>query len=225
MTTKAAARAAMLGPATRAYPIKLEVRKNADGIATIGGYASVTEAPYEMYDAYGSYTEVVSRGAFGKTLAEAPKVQLLVNHGGLSLAATTAGSLRLAEDSVGLDFEADVNTKRTDARDLVIAVEDGAADECSFAFRVTRQQWSPDYDERRIVEVNLDRGDVSVVNLGANPATSVSMRAADLERYFEALEGDELEAAYARLAARRQKLADAGRPVMSVAFARLISEV
>lgn len=181
MTAKAA-RASIVGaPERRTFGVKLEVRQQANGKAMLGGYASVTETPYEMYDSYGSYSEVISRGAFARTLGQAPKVQLLVNHGGMSLAATTSGNLKLSEDTTGLEFEAEVNTQRTDARDLVLAVEDGDIDECSFAFRVVDQSWSPDYDERRINEVNLNRGDVSVVNLGANPATSVAMRAAEVQ--------------------------------------------
>jgi hypothetical protein len=58
-------------------------------------------------------------------------------------------------------------------------------DECSFAFRVTRQTWNEDYTERRIVELNLHHGDVSLVNFGASPHTagSVAMRALWLERF------------------------------------------
>jgi len=50
----------------------------------------------------------------------------------------------------------------------------------SFAFRVTRQEWNDAYDQRWITEVNLDKGDVSPVNYGANPHTGgmVSMRSA-----------------------------------------------
>lgn len=202
----------------RVFGVKLEVRKQADGKATLHGYASVTETPYDMYDAYGTYSEVITRGAFAKTLSESPKVQLLVNHAGMSLSATTSGNLKLAEDETGLDFEAIVNTARNDARDLVLAVEDGDIDECSFAFRVVRQMWSPDYEERRIDEVNLNRGDVSVVNLGANPATSVALRTADAMRYLEHMEGDELRAAFARMSARVAELEPA--PVMSLKFAK-----
>ena len=164
------------GPQVRSYPAQFEVRTLAGTKVELRGYASTFEQPYDMYDMWGQYSEVISRGAFGKTLAESPKVQLLVNHGGLSLAQTTSGTLRLAEDEQGLHVEADLNPTRSDARDLIEALRDGAVDEMSFAFRVVRQQWSPDYDERRIDEVSLNRGDVSVVNLGANPSTSVAMR-------------------------------------------------
>lgn len=166
----------------RAFPVQLEVRSQAAGVVTLDGYASATEAPYEMYDMFGPYTEVVRTGSFGKTLAEDPQTQLLLNHGGLSMAYTRAGTLRMAEDSTGLHMSADVNTARSDVRDMVTAIEDRAVDEMSFAFRVTRQNWSPDFEQRDITEVDIHRGDVSVVNFGANPATSVdaSVRAADV---------------------------------------------
>jgi HK97 family phage prohead protease len=173
----------------RAYPVQLEVRAAAaaGGPSTIEGYASVTESPFEMWDWLGSYSEVVRQGSFAKTLSETPQVQLLLNHGGLSMAYTKAGSLRLSEDSTGLHMEADVNPARGDVGDMLAAIGDGDVDEMSFAFRVTRQMWSPDYDQRDILEVDLHRGDVSVVNFGANPATSVApaMRAADFDRLEE----------------------------------------
>jgi len=178
-------RASGSGQLRRAFPVTLEVRakKGATGVSTIEGYASVTESPYEMWDMFGPYNEVLRVGAFAKTLAETPQVQLLLNHSGLSMAYTQAGTLRLSEDSTGLHMEADVNTKRSDVSDMLLALEEGSVDEMSFAFRVTRQMWSPDYDQRDIIEVDLHRGDVSVVNFGANPATSVgAMRAADFDR-------------------------------------------
>lgn len=196
-------RASVTGIVRRAYPVAVEVRakKGATGVSTIEGYASVTEAPFEMWDWLGPYSEVVRTGAFAKTLAETPQVQLLLNHGGLAMAYTQAGSLRLSEDTTGLHMEADVNTKRGDVNDMLLALEEGSVDEMSFAFRVTRQQWSPDYDQRDILEVDLHRGDVSVVNFGANPATSVgAMRAADFDRLDEA----DARALYERLQLRFQ---------------------
>ena len=201
----------------RAYPVQLEVRAasaGSSGQSTIEGYASVVETPFEMWDWLGPYSEVVREGAFTKTLSENPQVQLLLNHGGLSMAYTKAGSLRLSEDSTGLHMEADVNPARGDVGDMLAAIEDGDVDEMSFAFRVTRQMWSPDYDQRDILEVDLHRGDVSVVNFGANPATSVgaAMRAADLDRLDEA----DARALYERLQRRLQpepKPADQGHPL------------
>jgi HK97 family phage prohead protease len=178
-------RASAKGIVRRAFPVQLETRAKAgaSGVTTISGYASAVEEPYEMWDFLGSYAEVVRAGAFSKTLSETPQVQLLLNHGGLAMAYTKAGTLRLAEDSTGLHMEADVTSSRGDVQDMLLALEDGSVDEMSFAFRVTRQIWSPDYDQRDILEVDLHRGDVSVVNFGANPATSVTpaMRGADFD--------------------------------------------
>jgi HK97 family phage prohead protease len=141
------------------------------------GYASTVEQPYEMYDMFGPYTEVIDRGAFDKTLAAAPDVSFLVNHRGLSMARTKSGTLTLSADDTGLLSRSLLNPERTDVRDLVLAIEDRTIDEMSFAFRIVRGQWSPDYMEYRILEVNLERGDVSAVNYGANPFTSISARA------------------------------------------------
>ncbi|MGI5232868.1 HK97 family phage prohead protease [Actinoallomurus sp. CA-142502] len=186
MDTKAD-RGAKRGIERHSYPVQLQVRAaKAGGATTIEGYASVVEEVFEMWDMFGPYGEVVRSGAFTKTLAENPQVQLLLNHGGLAMAYTKAGTLRLAEDSTGLHMSADVNPARGDVSDMLTALSDGDVDEMSFAFRVTRQQWSPDYDQRDILEVDLHRGDVSVVNFGANPATSVTLRAQDLDRLGEA---------------------------------------
>jgi HK97 family phage prohead protease len=181
-------RATVAGQVRRAYPTKFEVRGKSGSMVAIQGYASVYNEPFEMYDWLGPYTEVVRDGAGKKTLSEDPQVQLLLNHAGLSMAYTKAGSLRLAEDSTGLEIGADVNTNRSDVRDMVTAIEDGNVDEMSFAFIVTRQMWSPDFDQRDIIEYNLHRGDVSVVNFGANPATSVEavLRAQDFDRLSDA---------------------------------------
>jgi HK97 family phage prohead protease len=139
---------------------------------TFNGYASVTEAPYEMEDWLGDYTEVVRKGAFGKTLAEGADVPFKVNHGGITLARTKSGTMRLSEDDTGLYVEADLDPSSPDVQSLRSAMDRKDIDEMSFGFRVVRQEWSPDYSQRDITEVNLNKGDVSVVNYGANPATA-----------------------------------------------------
>lgn len=194
-------RGTVTGLERRTYPVKLEVRAAVGaGPAVVEGYASVTEEPYEMYDMFGAYTEVIRAGAFNKTLSENPQVQLLLNHSGLSMAYTRAGSLQLSEDSTGLHMRAEVNPARSDVRDLITALEDRDVDEMSFAFRVPqgKSMWSPDWDQRDITEVDMHRGDVSVVNFGANPATTVSMRAQDFDHLDEA----DARALYERLGRR-----------------------
>lgn len=191
-------RAETRGPERRAYPVQLEVRGKAGPVVELVGYATVYERAYEMWDMFGPYEEVVREGAGTKTLSENPQTQLLLNHGGLSMAYTRAGTLRLSEEPAGLQLAADVNTSRSDIRDMVTAIEDGNVDEMSFAFRVTRQQWSPDFMQRDILEYDIHRGDVSVVNFGANPATAVAMRGLDFDRMGD----DEARALYERLGKR-----------------------
>jgi HK97 family phage prohead protease len=97
----------------------------------------------------------IARGAFTKTLSENPDVQLLINHGGLPLARTTNGTLTLREDQSGLYFEAQMDAEDSDAAKIARKIEAGLMDQCSFAFRVTRQTWDEDYENRSIDEVSL----------------------------------------------------------------------
>lgn len=145
------------------------------------GYASVTESPYDMQDYLGDYTEVIRRGAFTRSLADGADVPFKINHGGLTLARTKSGTMRLAEDSTGLHVEADLDPASSIVRDLQSAMDRKDVDEMSFGFRVTSQVWSPDWTQRDITEVDLNKGDVSVVNYGANPATAgATLRGLDL---------------------------------------------
>lgn len=174
----------------RAVPFDgMELRAKDDGKTLVfTGYASVTEAPYEMEDWLGTYTEVVRQGAFSKTLAEGADVPFKVNHEGMTLARTKSGTMRLAEDSHGLHVEADLDPRNPDVQSLQSAMDRKDIDEMSFAFRVVRQQWSPDYDQRDILEVNLNKGDVSAVNYGANPHTAgAAMRMREVATAFRQL--------------------------------------
>lgn len=153
----------------------IELRGGKGSAVDFRGYASTFDETYDM----GWYSEVVRSGAFTKTLSEAPDVQLLINHDGLPLARTTSGTLTLSEDDHGLLSSASLDTRDDRVRNLLVAVERGDVTEMSFAFWTVRQQWSPDYDQRDLIELSLDRGDVSIVSFGANPGTSVDhMRSA-----------------------------------------------
>jgi phage head maturation protease len=89
-------------------------------------------------------------------------------------------------------------------------------DEMSFAFRVTRQEWSPDWMQRDILEYNINRGDVSVVTYGANPATSVALRSEDLTAMHRPPEGDALRDAAASPLASAPRPPDPAAPVVAV---------
>jgi HK97 family phage prohead protease len=188
----------------------------------LDGYASAYERAYEMFDFFGPYTEVVSVGAGSDSLASAPDVAFLINHRGLPLASTRAGTLELAEDDTGLRSVSFMNPKRQDAADLYAAVDDGDVTEMSFAFRIVQGAWSPDYTEYRIQTYDLDRGDTSAVTYGANPHTSIQARAArfaltnDVMRAAKTLgdtERDLLRAALGEATERVEREVSGGPPL------------
>lgn len=156
----------------------VEVREEGDGVVRFAGYATVFGREYEVVDSFGAYVERVAPGAFDRTLAEGPDVVLVINHEGLPLARTKSGTLRLMVDEIGLRVESELAADDPDVQALVPKFRRGDLDEMSFAFRVNGQAWNDDYTDRTITQVNLHRGDVSIVTFGANPATMAALRAA-----------------------------------------------
>jgi HK97 family phage prohead protease len=155
------------------------VEKDGQEYYMVEGYASMVEKPYEMWDMFGPYDEVVSRTAFDATLAAKPTVVFRFNHGGMAMASTANGRLELEADTLGLRNRAWINPNRTDVRDLLTAIEDRDVTEQSFMFMITNGEWNDDFTEFRIHEVDLDRGDVGPVTYGANPNTLIAARAGE----------------------------------------------
>lgn len=174
--------AELLGSAARTAPVRLggiHLREASDG-ATVEftGVASATEQPYEMYDFFGPYSEIVERGAFGRTLAQPDlDVPLVLGHDQMRrIARTTNGTLSLSETDAGLVPTATLDTHDADVAYIVPKLRAELIDEMSFAFLITAGSWSPDYSEFRIKEVDIHRGDVAIVGYGANPHTSADLR-------------------------------------------------
>jgi hypothetical protein len=145
------------------------------------GYASVTERAYEMWDFFGPYQEIVSASAFDATLARADlEVPFVIGHDQLRrMAATWNDTLALSTNDSGLLVDApQLDPADPDVAYMAAKVGAGLWREMSFAFRIDSGQWSPDYDEFRINQVDMHRGDVAIVGFGANPFTSGGMRAA-----------------------------------------------
>jgi hypothetical protein len=143
----------------------------------LSGVASVTETPYDMWDFYGPYTERVARDAFSDSLVRNPDVAFLVNHTGMTMARTRAGTLLLATTNAGLSVETWLNPQRSDVSDFVTAIRDGCIDQMSFGAMLEDGVWSEDFTEFTLTRLDLDCGDVSGVNFGANPKTTIAARA------------------------------------------------
>lgn len=180
------------------------VKRDGQDKIELTGYATMYERLYPMWDMFGPYSEGVRAGAAERTLAANPDVAFLVNHKGITMARTTSGTLELAEDSTGLAVVGYLNPKRQDVTDLVHAIEDRDVDQMSFAFRIPDGggEWSPDFSEFWITEFDLDRGDVSAVNYGANPYTSIAARSSSVLSDLEHLPLGAARAAQERLSAR-----------------------
>jgi HK97 family phage prohead protease len=165
---------------TRARPAQMSLRAASEEskLLSFTGYASTYEDPYEMYDMFGPYTEVVSRGAAAESLNRIDlDVPLVLDHDSMRrIASTTTGTLRLSEDEIGLLTEADLDPEDHDVAYIAPKMRAKLIHEMSFRFRIIRGMWSPDYTEYRIDAFDIHRGDVAIVGYGANPGTSSALR-------------------------------------------------
>ena len=159
----------------------VEVRADGDdGVVRVAGYAARFNEPTPIGSAF---MEVVRPGAFTNALKRGDDVEFLVNHEGLPIARNTAGNLRLTQDSVGLRIEADLDPSDPDVARIVSKMrKKGMLDQMSFAFQVSPggQEWDESGDglpTRSITDVTLY--DVSIVNRGAYPTTSIALRSLD----------------------------------------------
>ncbi len=168
-----------------------EVRSVGDEFI-VRGYASLFDSPYPVAGGpdLGGWNETVDRRAFDVTLGANPDVHFLINHEGVTLARTKSGTLSLSTDRKGLLAEARIDRRDPMGAALEVKMQRGDLDEMSFAFRTVRQEWNDDYTDRKLLEVNIDKGDVSVVNNGANDKTRI--RIADARDALTALAGAEL---------------------------------
>lgn len=105
---------------------RIQVRDNPDGTIGVRGYAAVFDSP--------AHGEVIRRHAFNRTLQQRDDVRLLVNHDGVPLARTSAGTLTLGVDDHGEWFEApSLDPANPRVQELVSAMRRGDIDQCSFS--------------------------------------------------------------------------------------------
>jgi len=179
----------------RASPVE-----DGSGALRFEGYAALFNS---WSQDLGGFREQIAPGAFAKSLP-ADDIRALLNHDpNYVLGRNRSGTLVLTEDDRGLHFE--VTAPNTQwARDLYESVKRGDIDQCSFGFRVVRDDWrsADGIDERTLLEVRLF--DVSIVTYPAYPATSANVRS-----YADVLEEHRATApagAPARIGLMRMKL-------------------
>lgn len=162
---------------TRYFELRAETQLDSDELV-FTGYASVFNSAYSVADFRGVYNEVVTPGAFSKTLKERDDVKFLINHDGIPLARTKSGTLELREDEHGLFVKASLDESNPKVAEIASALKRGDLSEMSFGFHAIKDEFSKDGETRTLKELRLL--DVSVVTWPANPATLASIRGVDL---------------------------------------------
>lgn len=193
-------------------------RMNNRDLSHLSGYATVYDVEYEMWDMYGPYAEYVRAGAGDATLAAHPDVAFLINHRGLTMARTIPQegmrpTLVLESDDHGMANDVYLNPNRDDVQRLLSAVDDGLITEESFAFLIVEGGWNDAMDRYGIFEYDLNRGDVSAVNYGANPFTSIGARSQQVLSDLAAMPTALARAAMSRLARRTDMVGRAPVPM------------
>ena len=151
---------------------------------TFGGYAAKFNTQSKNL---GGFIERIDPGFFNKSRGDGwPDVIARYNHDdNMLLGTTSAGTLRLSTDNVGLVYEVDPPQSRADVYELV---DRGDVAKSSFAFQMFEDDWAASdqgFPMRTLVSGKLI--DVAPVNIPAYDDTSVGLRSlahkfdADLE--------------------------------------------
>lgn len=169
-----------------------------DGNLYIEGYFAVYNSRYNLWDdAY----ETIAPGAFeGETRKD---VRALCNHDStLVLGRTTAGTLTLRTDEVGLWGSIIINQADQDAMNLYERVKRGDVTQCSFGFDIVDQDVEYQDGEPTVWIIKKVRlYEVSVVTFPAYEDTGVSVR----RREFAELARRKTEVWKAKARARLEK--------------------
>lgn len=143
------------------------------GKPLIRGYAAVYNV--KSVD-LGGFREVISPGAFTRSLREGADVRALVDHDSSKiLGRNKAGTLKITPNAKGLLVEI-VPPETQAARDVMASIQRGDIDGMSFGFRTVTDEWATDDGMPLRTLHDADIFDVSVVTYPAYPQTDVAMR-------------------------------------------------
>ncbi len=150
-----------------------ELRASQSDKPGIAGHAAVFNS---FSEDLGGFKEIIRPGAFSQSIKE-DDIRSLWNHDPSKvLGRNKAGTLRLAEDEIGLAIENDF-PDTTYARDVLRLIERGDVSQMSFGFRTVRDDWRVEggLAVRELIQAQLF--DVSPVTYPAYPDTDVARRA------------------------------------------------
>lgn len=164
--------------------IEVRVLDGDAGLYEMVGHAAVFGDLSEDLGFFESWYERIAEGAFASVLRKNPDVRCLFNHdSNYVLGRTSAGTLELDEDEVGLFYRCAVGDTSY-GRDLRTLLERGDVTQSSFAFRVARHgdTWEEDDDGNlvRTIHQFSELYDVSPVTYPAYTTTDVGLASHDL---------------------------------------------
>ena len=152
----------------------MTVRTTSDGSKQVAGYAIVWNSP--SCD-LGGFTELCAPTMLNRTLKESPDVLALRDHKQeLLLGRTTAGTLELKTDDIGLAFTVTL-PKTQIGDDTAVNVANRNLSGVSFGFNMVQDSWSVDAEGnpvRTLLDVILH--EISITSFPAYPGTSVAVR-------------------------------------------------
>lgn len=172
---------------------------------TIEGYAAVFNRPsVPMVDGPNRrrFIEYLSVGCFRDSIAR-DEIKLLVGHDAkMILGSTTAKTLKLWEDSVGLRFECKIDEHITYANDIYLAIQRGDIWGCSFQIIVPNGQdkWAMQSDgtwRRDVYQVTIPEITITgfpayldtICNARCSPAPIESWMSDDMRKRVEYING------------------------------------
>lgn len=190
--------------------VQLRATGDDQGVRGFDGHAAVFSQRTAIGNplTWGFYEEIAP-GAFTKTLSEGD-ARFLVDHDTrLVVSRVSAGSLRLAQDQIGLAVDADLDTRLSYVGDLAVNLENRNITGMSFGFRTVKDDWETvsvqtsegdlEAELRIIREVQLF--EVSAVTFPAYEGTDAALRSVGVAL---AARGD--QDAFDRRAAHRPEL-------------------
>lgn len=177
---------------TRYIPFnKVEVRKADNGNPVIEGYFAKFGDVYNLFE---GATESIAKGAFADSIGG--DVRALYNHNSdIVLARTSADTLTLKEDEVGLWGRVELDPEDTDAMNVYRRIQRGSITGCSFGFEIEKEEREVKSDGSvhwTITKVN-PLYEVSPVAFPAYESTSISARSNEFKAITDELRAKELE--------------------------------
>jgi HK97 family phage prohead protease len=141
---------------------------------TIGGYCVVFNSPSQDL---GGFIEIIDPNAFTENLATKPDIRCRYQHNDMCVLGRTPKTLRVWQDSKGVQFECDINPDAVAQMDVYRSIQRGDIFQMSFGMDGIEDTWANTKNGlvRTIVKANIF--ECSPVSEAAYTATKVSARA------------------------------------------------